>query len=159
MASRRGIVSAEAGKDLIAATAAINRAPAEIRRLIADTSRSQLSGAWAQELDKRPAFNGAQEKFVREGSRAIPFGSGITVRTGNPSFSRPFEFGTVNREFERTYVKKDGTKVTRRTRRQMPERRKAGWIAYPAANALGARAMRMWAQIAVKVTHDWMEGK
>lgn len=157
--SRHGIVSAAAASDLTAAMAAVAEAPAEVRRLIRDTARQQLTPAWGQELAKRPAYNDAQEKFVTEGHVAEPFNSGIALRTGSATLSKSFEFGTKDQNFTRTLRTRGGKSFTRHTRRQMPPFRKSGWIAWPAANKFGNRAMRMWAQIAVKVTHDWMEGK
>lgn len=161
--SRHGIVSAEAAADLDAVQRAVSAAPAELERLIAATSAQQLSGAWREELTKRPA-SGPQRKFVLAGAQAIPFAAGLTVTTGDGELARVFEFGTKDRERRATYTRrhpKSGRahSVTRRTRRQLPQRRAQGHIAYPAANATGARVFRMWVQLVHKVTHDWMEGK
>ncbi|UOE43745.1 hypothetical protein [Agromyces larvae] len=166
--SRHGIVSAEAAADLQAVTRAVRAAPAELARLLDATAREQLSGVWGEELGKRPA-SGAQQKFVLAEAEAIPNAAGLTVTTGddwghNAPLPRIYEFGTKNRDKTTTYRRRiPGTRrttsVTRRTRRQLPERRAQGWIAYPAANATGARVFRMWAQLVHKVTHDWMEGK
>lgn len=168
MASRHGIVSAEAAADLRAVRRAVAAAPAELERLLTATAAEQLSGAWREELDKRPA-TAAQRKFVLAEASAIPGSASLTVTTGddwglNPPMPRIYEFGTNDREKKTTYKRRDprtgrSSTVTRRTRRQLPQRRAGGYIVYPAANKLGARAMRMWAQLAVKVTHDWMEGK
>lgn len=161
---RHGIVAAEAAANMRAALASMSRVPAEVRRLIHDTAADQLSRAWGEELDKRPAFNAAQEKFVKHGHEALPSASGLWLYTGHGSLARPFEFGTNNREATKRYKapigkNKKRVTVTRRTRRQIPPRKADGWIAYPAARASGRRVMAMWAQIAHKVTHDWMEGK
>jgi hypothetical protein len=165
--SRHGIVSAEAATDLLAVTQAVTAAPAELGRLLAATAASQLSGAWADELGKRPA-SAAQRKFVLAGARAIPNANGLRVETGddfgiNAPMSRIYEFGTNDRDKLTTYRRRSpkgrAHYVTRHTRRQLPARRAGGYIAYPAANALGTRAFAMWAQIIRKVTHDWMEGK
>lgn len=168
MASRHGIVSAEAASDLRAVRRAVAAAPAELERLLTATAAEQLSGAWREELAKRPA-SGAQQKFVLTGAEAIPGPASLAVTTGDsggldPRLPRIYEFGTKDREKEATYKRRDprtgrSSFVTRRTRRQLPQRRAGGYIAYPSANKVGARAMRMWAQVAVKVTHDWMEGK
>lgn len=162
MASRHGIVSAEAAADLRAVQRAIAAAPAELDRLLADTAAEQLSSAWTEELAKRPA-SGPQRKFVLAGARAIPFADGLRVETGEGELARVFEFGTNDREQYTTYRRRSPKgrthSVTRRTRRQVPPRRAGGYIAYPAANRVGARVFNMWAELVHKVTHDWMEGK
>lgn len=155
MASRHGIVSAEAADDLKQVQAALADAPDELKRLIGDTARSQLTGAWRQELTKRPASR-AQKRFVTSGAVASPFASGLTVRTGDPKLVKAYEFGTNDREKKSTYrsTSRRGRsyQVTRRTRRQLPTRRAGGWIAYPAANSLGTRVFAMWAQITLLAT-------
>ena len=164
MASRHGIVSAEAASDLRAVTRAVASAPQELQRLIGATAGDQLSGAWLDELAKRPA-TAPQRKFILADARAVPFASGLRVETGDGELARVFEFGTNNQDATNTYYRRRnqrtgrGGMVTRRTRRQIPTRRAGGYIAYPAANAFGTRAFSMWAQLIRKVTHDWMEGK
>ena len=162
MASRHGIVSAEAAEDFRAVRRAIDAAPDNLRRLLAATGAEQLSGAWRDELSKRPATP-AQQKFILTGARTIPHAGGLRVETGDGELARVFEFGTNDRDRFTTYRRRSPKgrphSVTRRTRRQIPQRRAGGYIAYPAANALGARAFSMWAQLIRKVTHEWMEGK
>ncbi|WP_157001431.1 hypothetical protein [Agromyces laixinhei] len=165
MASRHGIVSAEAADDLRAVKSAVAAAPAELQRLLADTAADQLSAAWGEELAKRPASR-AQQFFVLYGARALPFADGLRVETGDetdPGLTRAYEFGTKDREKVTTYRRRSPKgrvhSVTRHTRRQLPQRRAGGYIAYPAANKLGARVFNMWAELVHKVTHDWMEGK
>lgn len=163
MASRHGIVGAEAAADLRAVRRAVAEAPAELERLLTATAGQQLSGAWREELAKRPASR-PQRKFVLAGAEARPGAASLSVTTGDGEMARIYEFGTNNRETTTTYRRRNprtgrASFVTRRTRRQIPQRRAGGYIAYPAANALGSRVFRMWVQLAHKVTHDWMEGK
>lgn len=162
MASRHGIVSAEAADDLRAVSRAIEAAPEELQRLLAATASEQLSSAWLDELGARPA-TGAQQKFVLAGARALPFANGLRVETGDGELARVFEFGTNDRDHVTTYRRRSpkgrSHRVTRHTRRQIPPRKAGGYIAYPAANKLGVRVFAMWAQLIRKVTHDWMEGK
>lgn len=160
MASRHGIVSAEAAEDLRAVQSRLEAAPEDLRRLLHDTAAEQLTRAWSDELDKRPATP-QQRKFVLDNPSATPHALGLWVATGHPQLWPPFEFGTNDRESKTTYVMRAGTKrvrVTRRTRRQLPVRRAAGYIAYPAANSLGTRAFNMWAELLRKVTGDAFDG-
>lgn len=168
MASRHGIVSAEAADDLRGVQRALDAAPAELRRLLDATAAEQLSGAWFDELSKQPATP-AQAKFVLAEASAIPNAAGLTVTTGDDwgidaPMARIYEFGTKDQEKVTTYKRRNprtgrSSYVTRHTRRQLPARRAGGYIAYPAANKLGARVFAMWAQIVSKVAHDSMEGK
>jgi hypothetical protein len=163
MAGRHGFVSAAAADDLRRVQAALTAAPAELRGLLADTASSQLSAAWGQELDRVSPFSAAQEKFVKAGAEARPFGSGLTVITGEPrdDLGRKFEFGTNNREAYSTYARRRNGKtesVTRRTRRALPPRALGGYIAYPAARKLGSRVFNMWAELIYKVTAEAAEG-
>lgn len=163
MASRHGIVSAEAAQDLRAASRALDRAPAKLRALIDATSRQQLTGAWGEELQAGGGSR-AQQKFVAAPHSVIPGNSSLFVGTGDSILTKPYEFGTDDREafheYDRRNVSGGGThRVRRRTRRQLPERRRGGWLAYPAANRLGSRVFKMWGALINKVMHDAYEGK
>lgn len=165
MASRHGIVSAEAAEDLRAVQASLQAAPAELQRLLHDTAGDQLSGAWHDELGKQPTLNAAQSKFVLKDAEALPTATGLTVSTGETreDLGRIYEFGTKDREKTTTYFRRGSPKrragmVTRRTRRQLPDRKAGGHIAYPAANKLGTRVFAMWGQLINKVLHDATEG-
>lgn len=162
MASRHGIVSAEAAADLRAVNRAVAAAPAELRRLLDATAAEQLSAGWQEELSRFDATP-AQRKFVLAGAEARPGPASLNVTTGRGELARVFEFGTDDRERFTTYRRRGRNgrshSVTRRTRRQVPPRRAGGYIAYPAANRLGARVFQMWGELIHKVTHDWMEGK
>jgi len=158
--SRHGIVSAQAGDDARAVAQSLTRAPAELRRLLDDTAAQQLSGAWFEELSRRPA-SPQQAKFVLADSAAMPMSAALRVSTGEPreSLGRIFEFGTNNRDSV-TAVRGTSKRRahTRHAARQLPRRRPGGYIAYPAANKLGSRVFAMWAQLIRKVLHDATEG-
>ena len=163
MASRHGIVSAEAGADLRAAMRALDRAPEKLQELIAATSREQLGNAWFEEL---AASGGTrpQQAFITRDASVIPIRSGLIVGAGNDLLTKPYEFGTNDRDAKTTYDRRNrsgnGThSVTRRTRRQLPERKAGGYVAYPAANRLGSRVFKMWGSLINKVLHDAFEGK
>ena len=159
--SRHGIVSAEAGEDARAVQASLAAAPQELRRLLDDTAADQLSGAWYDELSKRPAISRAQSTFVLADSAALPVSAGLKVSTGErrESLGRIYEFGTNDRE-KRSPVRGSRRRRAhfRHTRRQLPPRKPGGYIAYPAANALGVRVFAMWSQLIRKVLHDATEG-
>lgn len=158
--SRHGIISAQAGEDLRAVQSALTKAPAELRRLLDDTAAQQLSGAWFDELSKRPA-SPQQQKFVLADSAALPMSGGLRVSTGErrESLGRIFEFGTKDRNTV-TVIRGSSKRRahSRHASRQVPQRKPGGYIAYPAANALGKRVFAMWGQLIRKVLHDATEG-
>lgn len=161
--ARHGIVSAEADSDLRAASRALGRVPQKLRALIDATGRQQLTGAWGEEL-RAGGGSRAQQKFVATPHSVIPGNSSIFAGTGDDELTKPYEFGASNRdavsEYTRRNTKSAGTHtVRRRTRRQLPERRAGGWLAYPAANRFGSRVFKMWGSLINKVTHDAWEGK
>lgn len=163
MASRHGIVSAEADADLRAASRALARATPKLRQLIDATGRQQMTAAWGEEL-RAAGGSKAQRKFVAAPHSVIPGNSSLYVGTGDDPLTKPYEFGANDRETYREYdrrnLKNPGThRVRRRTKRQLPERRAGGWLAYPSANRFGSRAFKMWGSLIQKVTHDAWEGK
>lgn len=163
MASRHGIVSAEAGQDLRAASRALATAGAKLRSLIDATSRQQMSAAWGEELEAGGGTK-AQRKFVAQPHAVIPGNNSLFAGTGDSILTKPYEFGTDDRdaysEYDRSNIKNSGThRVRRRTKRQLPERRAGGHLAIPAANRLGSRVFRMWGALINKVMHDAYEGR
>lgn len=162
MASRHGIVSAEAAEDLVAVRTRLDAAPARLRQLLDATAAEQLSRAWDEELDRGEATP-AQDEFIRTGAVADPIAGGLIARTGHPDLWAPFEFGTNDREKTTTYyrsgtAKRQGGTVTRRTRRQLPPRKPGGYVAYPAGNRLGTRVFKMWRELIQKVIGDAFDG-
>lgn len=141
----------------------MDRAPAELRKLIADTSRSQLGAAWAEEL-AAGGGTAAQRRFVADDNTVIPHSNGLIVKTGGSILTMPYEFGTDAGEtftrYTRTNPSGSGShQVNRRTKRQLPARRAGGWLAFPAANRLGSRVFKMWGALINKVAHDALEGR
>lgn len=160
--ARHGIVSAEAGADLRAAVRALDRAPQKLQGLIDATSREQLGAAWFEEL---AASGGTkpQEAFITRSASVVPMRTGLLVGAGDSILTKPYEFGTNDREVKNTYQRANPSgngkhTVTRRTRRQLPERKLGGYVAYPAANRLGSRVFKMWGALINKVLHDAFEG-
>lgn len=161
MVSRHGIVSAEASEDLRAVQTRLQAAPDELRTLLTATAADQLSRAWGEELDKQPATP-QQKHWILWGTTATPSAAGLYVRTGDWLWPA-FEFGTKDRDKRTTYFRRGGPQrragtVTRRTRRQLPEHKKSGHVAYPAANKLGTRVFHMWAELIRKVAGDAFDG-
>lgn len=163
MASRHGIVSAEAGGDLRAASRAFDSASSRLQTLIQATGRQQLTGAWGEEL-RVGGGSRAQQMFVTQPHSVIPFANSVVAGTGDSELTRPYEFGANDRDEYAEYTRRnrnnDGSHtVRRRTKRQLPERKPGGWLAYPAANRFGSRVFKMWGALINKVIHDTYEGK
>ena len=105
----------------------------------------------------------AQRRFVAQPHSVIPGMTSLLAGTGNDELTKPYEFGSNTRDEFTTYTRRSKTggthRVTRRTKRQLPESKLSGWVAYPAANRLGSRVFSMWGALINKVTHDALEGK
>lgn len=163
MASRHGIVSAEASADLRAAMRALDTAPGRLRQLLDATAREQLSAAWTEELAASNPTK-PQAAFITRSSSAVPISNGLIVGAGDHLLTKPYEFGANDRDTSTTYRRRNRVsggdhEVTRRTRRQLPEHKAGGYIAYPSANRLGSRVFKMWGALINKVIHDSFEGK
>ena len=145
---------------------ALKNVPAELRSKVESASDQQLSAAWTEELTKGGQFSHAQRSIITTEPRAITHAMGMSVATGGAGrlgfLTKPYEFGTLNREQQHTYTRRSPKgarhEVTRRTRRQLPTRSQTGWIGYPAAGRFSKRAFGMYLQIVVKVVRDSIDG-
>lgn len=63
------------------------------------------------------------------------------------------EFGTLDREKRTTYTRQ-GAKVTRHTRRQLPARVKSGRVVMPAVADTVPKITSMWVQLFVRLVYD-----
>lgn len=161
-----GLLGVEESKDLLRVYDALKNMPADIQKRTLSAANQQLASGWEEELNARPGFSAAQKAVITANPRTVAHTLGLTVTTGGTGplakLTRPFEFGTLNREKFTTYYRKSKKggqhKVVRRTMRQIPPRSTRGWIAYPAAGKWSTRAFRMFHQIIVKSSHDAIDG-
>lgn len=162
-----GLLHGEASDGFVDAQHALADLGFEIAQTTLDASRSQLTEAWTDELKKPKGFSRQQRDIVTASPTATAKVMGMSVETGgsgpHAALTRGMEFGTLNQEEFTEYTRRNrsgaGThRVTRRTKRQIPPRSTYGWIAYPAAGKWSIRAVKMFQQIIVKVSHDAIDG-
>lgn len=141
----------------------------DIRRDISRTTRETLNPMWKEEIASR-----LSTKMDR-----LMFGKGARIAPGNPAKAmagtstralsegglspaegaRAYEFGAPTRAtFEKTY-NRQGSSVTRHTKRQLPAPAKPGRVVYPAFAKLAPRLVSLWVQIIVRTIHEKLEGK
>lgn len=172
MATREysGIVSPESTADLLAVRDAFLGYGPEVQKRMESAGHEQLTGAWTQELDKRPGINAQQASIVKaypavgvSGPTVIAQTGGtgpVSRRSGNDlgKLTRQFEFGADREAFRPVRTRGlNGKNSVRRTRRQLPGISSTGYIAYPAAGAWSKRVYAMYLAVAVLVAHEAVE--
>ncbi len=161
------MLKVEGVEELEAVVLLFKRAPAEIKRGIRQESR-----AWAPSIvaaAKSMARGPVERRIAASGKVTVTdrgpvarFGSSGRLRPGVPlaRIARHYEFGTNRRNMKTKYLgrnryTRDAQFITRRTRRQLPQRNATGRFVYPAlaeeTPALVARYVRV---IAKAVTYE-----
>lgn len=106
-------------------------------------------------VDRRIANSGRTTTTAR-GLKAT-FGASGSLPSGErlAEVTRPFEFGTGNREAKKTYLSRQRTSkrrmyVTRRTQRQIPRRNDKGRFLYPAVADVTPDLVARWVRAIAK---------
>jgi hypothetical protein len=138
----------------------------------------ELEPAYRRDLNKAtrtvlgPEFTRAVAKHGRTTLDARVLVKGATVKAGNPPVlvagasrrkmrggmvpdtdAPAVEFGTLNRNRRTTY-QRQGHRVTRRTRVQLPARVKSGRVVMPAVADTIPKAASMWVQMFVRLVYQ-----
>jgi hypothetical protein len=135
-------------------------------------ARRVVVPAFRQEMRNQPA-PGMVKRLIIPGSYALAgFGGFTTVAavsterlSGGATASqlaRAWEFGTSRRGVKKRVTRRNlrlGSTYYRDTTAQVPDRRRKGWIYYPAMAALDKRAIPLYVQVAVLTLADALEGK
>lgn len=157
--SYSGIVSPESTQDLIAVRDAFTQYGPDVRKRMEDAGRSQLTGAWIDELGKRSGISTQQSSIIKSMPVVGVAGPSVVAATGGVGalghLTKQFEFGADREAFKPVHGK--GGTYLRRTRRQLPPISSTGYIAYPAAGAWSKRVYAMYLDIAVLVAHEAAE--
>lgn len=150
------------------AALALKAAPREIRNDINRTVRADASGWWKDaiaarattKMDKLVLAKGARiqpgnpARAIAASSRR-PLADGLVPDTD----ARAWEFGTTQPEHQDTYTRRDGAKVTRHVKRQLPRATNRGRVVYPAWADVAPRLVAMWVQIIVRKIHESLDRK
>ena len=164
--------SPESLRELQAVTLAMKAMDKELRSDINAATRDKVNPLWRGLLAMNATTTMDDLVLVKGGRvaagnppRLIAASSRRPLRAGlvPDRQGKGFEFGTTDRDFQRTYdrrSKKGGShKVTRHTRRQLPEYTPKGRVVWPAVADAMPRVISLWTQLIMRKVYDKFEGK
>lgn len=143
---------------LQAAVLAFKRGDRDLKSTMNKETRARMSPLWKSLVESKAAAQGTTaSKVLGKGARikaglppvALAATSGRRTRGGLVPGDDwyAFEFGG-QRSKETTYtrrsVKGNAHQVTRHTSRQLPGRKKQGWVVYPSVAEITPRMVSMW---------------
>lgn len=164
----------ESGKDEIKQVQRRFRAlPKEVKNDFRKYQRQELNPIWREEVEGRAGVTPEHTVMFRKGARVkagapASLIAGASTKTlsggGRPvDLARPYEYGTTKQGKYTKYYRKSKNggnhTVTRRTRAQIPTRRKRGWVAGEAFKQAMPRIVSLHVQTMYKRIYDSIEGK
>lgn len=157
---------------LRAANKAFRRMPKEIKSDLRKYQRAEAGPIWKQEVSSGVGVTSIASRTFKAGN-TVKAGAVITLKAGGSNrklsggataaeLVRPAEFGTTRRDKYTKYmrVSPNGTRhtVTRRSSRQLPTRRRGGYVVYPAAGRSTKRIVSLSVQTITRRIYDSVEG-
>jgi len=154
------------------ANQAFRRMPKEIKSDLRKYQRAEAGPIWKQEVSSGVGITSIASRTFKSGN-TVKAGAVITLKAGgsNKKLSggatpaelvRPAEFGSNRREsytkFYRTSPNGKRHTVTRRSSRQLPNRRRGGYVVYPAAGRSTKRIVSLSVQTITRRIYDSIEG-
>lgn len=146
--------------------------PSEIRNDLRKYQRAEAGPIWKQEVAAGTGITSIAARTFKTGN-TVKAGAVITLKAGGSNrklsggatpaeLIRPAEFGTTRRNAYTKYnrVSPNGKRhtVTRRASRQLPNRRRGGYVVYPAAGRSTKRIVSLSVQTITKRIYDSVEG-
>lgn len=168
-----GQVSVKNSAMLRATIYAIKQAPADIRKDIRAQTRS-LGVAIARDAMRGQSATPQQTAVIKSTVKVAASDQNVRVRSAGSkrkamsggatpyATGKAFEFGTNQnklRRYRRSSRNGGAHVVNRHTARQMPERRRTGYVFYPAVAEMVPRILALWTQTAVRAIADALDGK
>lgn len=157
---------------LRAANKAFRKMPNEIRNDLRKYQRAEAGPIWKSEVASGLGATPISSRVFKTGN-TIKAGAVITLKAGgsNKKLSggatpaelvRPAEFGTNRRDKYTKYNRRSTNgkvhTVTRRSSRQLPTRRRGGYVVYPAAGRATKRIVSLSVQTITKRIYDSVGG-
>lgn len=157
---------------LRAANKRFRQMPKEIKNDLRKYQRAEAGPIWKQEVAANVGVTPISERVFRTGN-TVKAGAVITLRAGGSNrklsggatpaqLVRPAEFGSSRRnnytKFSRVSPNGNRHTVTRRSSRQLPNRRRGGYVVYPAAKRSIRRITSLSVQTVTKRIYDSIGG-
>jgi hypothetical protein len=157
---------------LRAANKRFRQLPREVKNDLRKYQRAEAGPIWKSEVASHLNATPISSRVFKTGN-TIKAGAVITLKAGgsNKKLSggataaeliRPAEFGTTRRDKYTKYNRRSpkGTvhPVVRRTSRQLPTRRRGGYVVYPAAGAASKRLVSLSVQTVTRSIYDSVKG-
>lgn len=145
--------------------------PKDLKNNLRKYQRSEATPIWKEEMASKSGLNELTQAVFKKGN-TVKAGAVLTLRAGSSNkrlsggatpaeLARPVEFGTTRRDkytkYYRTSPNGNRHTVTRRTSRQLPPRRRGGYVVYPAANPAISRLTRLHVQTVIKSIYEATE--
>jgi len=159
-------------RELQAAVLGMKAMDKELRSEVNKATREQANPIWRAELAGNASTTMDQLVLVKGGRVAAgnpprligaPSRRALSGGLVPDEEAKGFEFGVNDRNAEKTYTRRSRNggshQVTRRTRRQMPERAPRGRVIWPAVAETMPRLVSLWTQTIVRKVYEKFEGK
>lgn len=157
---------------LRAAKQVFRKMPAEIRSDLRKYQRAEAGPIWKQSVAEKVGVTPISERVFKTGN-TVKAGAVITLKAGGSNrklsggatpaeLVRAAEFGTNRKNsytrYNRVSPKGKRHTVTRRASRQLPNRRRGGYVVYPAAGRATKRIVSLSVQTITKRIYDSVGG-
>lgn len=160
------------GARLNAANKLFRKLPSEVKNDLRKYQRASVSPIWKEEVAAKTGVTALSARVFKSGN-TVKAGSVITLKAAGSSkklsggatlseLLRPAEFGTLRHnkytKFSRVSPNGKHHTVTRRSSRQIPMRRRGGYVVYPAAGRATKRIVSLSVQTVTKRIYDSIGG-
>lgn len=157
---------------LRAAKQVFRKMPKEIRNDLRRYQRAEAGPIWKQSVAEKVGATPISERVFKTGN-TVKAGAVITLKAGGSNrklsggatpaeLVRAAEFGSNRRnsytKYNRVSPKGKRHTVTRRASRQLPNRRRGGYVVYPAAGRATKRIVSLSVQTITKRIYDSVGG-
>lgn len=142
--------------------------PRDLKNNLRKYQRAEATPIWKEEMAAKSGLNDLTRAVFKTGN-PVKAGAVLTLRAGasnrklsggaTPSeLARPVEFGSNRRDKYTKYYRTspNGTRhaVTRRTSRQIPARRRGGYVVMPASRPAVSRLTKLHVQTVIKTIYE-----
>lgn len=165
-------ISVYSSRELQGLIARLKTVDRETRKQIRQATKASAAPIWQQTITEHGTTRLEQRVLVKT-ARVTVSDQNVTLTSAGSARRLPgglipnqdyhvVEFGAPDRESFRPYEARSKAgryfTVNRRTRRQLRDRKRTGYVVYPAAADAIPRIAALWVQTAVRTLHELIEG-